>query len=176
MKKSILISVLAALLFASSVSCAAAYASKSFPHQKASDAAKSDPATSADATPGDATPGSATPSDAAQETASWQLCAPDEITVYVDGSVSFEVSVLDANRKEVALDPERQRLTAECDGSTARAEVEGQTVYLIGVQNGTTDLILYLQEKNEEGEFEEVSVQTDGHKTAVSAVVAVTAN
>lgn len=184
MKKSILIPVLTALLFTFSISSTAADIFKTSPYQKTANSSTSNSkdATPSDATPGNATPSDATPSDATSADAAtdqntaWQISVPDEATVYVDGTFSFEVSILDSTGKEISLDPDRQRLTAECDGSVARAEVIGQTVYLVGVQNGTTDLVLYLQEKNEEGNFEDIIFKLDGKEQFVTATVTVTAN
>ena len=174
MKKSILIPVLTALLLIFSISSTAADVFKTSSYQKTSNARTSD---SNDATPSDATLADATSADAAaDQNTAWQLSVPDEAAVYVDGTFSFEVSILDSTGKEISLDPDRQRLTAECDGSVARAEVRGQTVYLVGVQNGTTDLILYLQEKNEEGNFENITFKLDGEEQFVTATVTVTAN
>lgn len=85
------------------------------------------------------------------------LLVPDEVTVYVDGTTSFDVVIQDVHENNLVLSTDKERLTAECDSSVARAEVDGQTIYLVGVQNGTTELTLHLQKKNETDTFENVT-------------------
>lgn len=102
------------------------------------------------------------------------LVVPDEITVYVDGSTSFQVVIQSTSEEELTL-AENERIIAEFDDSIARAEVSGQTIYLVGVQSGIMELTLRLQRKNAEDVFEDVNVETDGASRTVNATIHVNA-
>ena len=167
MKKCIVPPVLAVLFCTSSLLCIAKQSEQMFPPKQTSSTA-----TPGTATPAIATPAVATPGIAILDSASL-LIVPDEVTVYVDGSSSFDVIIQNKNGEELILSDD-ECLTVECgDGSVARAEVDGQTIYLVGVQSGSVELILHLQRKNESGNFEDVTFLSNGESKSVSAVVTV---
>lgn len=86
----------------------------------------------------------------------YALTAPSAFTVWVDSSSGLDIVLLDADGNEVELDAKTQRIIAEIDTSVARADPEDSTIWLTGVQSGSTKMNVYLQELNEQGEFENV--------------------
>ena len=93
----------------------------------------------------------------------------------MDGTATIEVMLLDREGEELELDEAAQRLEAEYDGSVARANVDGLSVQIVGVQSGEMELTLRLQEKNEEDEFQDVMLEAEGEEEPVEITILVTA-
>ena len=82
------------------------------------------------------------------------LHVPEKANVYVDGTASVRIDILE-NGKIRDL-REDERLVAEINEAVARADVAGQEIIFTGVQSGKTVMLLYLQRKNSEGEWKDV--------------------